>query len=324
MVPIPAGRFRMGSPESEKGRRKDEGPRVEVEVDGFYMSAHEIDWPSFNAFAGQYSAVIRARVGRQEATPPGGADVVTYPTPIYDIEVGPLLERRGGQRAGAPAVGMTRFAARQYTKWLSLKTGHFYRLPTEAEWEYACRAGTTTAYHFGEDAALLPEHAWFEKNSERQDNETGYHDSGSRRPNAWGLYDMHGNAAEWVLDAYDADWYAKLAAKAGGRPVRWDEAIHWPTTKFPGVARGGCYDHEAPACRSAARQRVTVAYQSLDTDIPKSSHWLTEFEIGFRIVRPVREPPVEERARYWDAEDPETAEAIKADKQVHEEVARPK
>ena len=133
-----------------------------------------------------------------------------------------------------PAICMTQLAARTYCQWLRAKTGRYYRLPTEAEWEYACRAGTTTAYHCGNDAGKLNEYAWYFDNSDEK-----YHEVGKKKPNPWGLYDMHGNVAEWVLDQHTTEFYKRSAAGLAKNPL----AI--PATIYPRVVRGGGWDSDS-------------------------------------------------------------------------------
>ena len=103
----------------------------------------------------------------------------------------------GMGKDGFPAIAMTQHGANKFCQWLSAKTGHFYRLPTEAEWEYAARAGTTTTYFWGNDGSKLGQYAWYADNSDFK-----YQKVGKKKPNPWGLYDIYGNVTEWVLDQY--------------------------------------------------------------------------------------------------------------------------
>jgi formylglycine-generating enzyme required for sulfatase activity len=285
MLPIPGGTFRLGSPEDEPERGKDEGPQVEVELAPFWIARCETTWDEYRPFMLSLDRAART-AGRAEPVPQDAwADAVSRPTPPYvpmDFEMG--VE-------GFPAISMTHFAARQYTQWLTMKTGRFHRLPTEAEWEYACRAGTATAYSFGDDPEALDAFAWYYDNSD-----DAYHRVGLKRPNAWGLHDMHGNVAEWVLDAHDRGFYATLGGSAAN-PVR------WATEAYPHVVRGGSWDDDPERLRSAARRGSHKGWKIQDPQQPKSIWYLTDARVvGFRVVRPLDPPPLDEWARYFEPE----------------------
>jgi formylglycine-generating enzyme required for sulfatase activity len=282
MQPIPAGKFAMGSPEAEKKRKPGEGPLHEVELDAFWIGRCEVSWDEYQPF--QMRLDLRERTDGAQAQDPW-ADAVSRPTPPYvPMDFGMGLE-------GFPAISMTQFAARQYTQWLSMKTGRFYRLPTEAEWEYACRAGSKTAYSFSDDAAALGEHAWYFENS----GET-YRKVGTKKPNAWGLYDMHGNVCEWVLDQYDENYYESLGALAKA-------PLLWPDKLYPCGVRGGSWDDDPDRLRSAARRGSTSAWQQQDPQLPKSIWYLTDAKfVGFRVVRPLVVPSEEIQQRAWSAD----------------------
>jgi formylglycine-generating enzyme required for sulfatase activity len=149
MVPIPAGEFLLGSPASEKGRQADEGPQVKQKIAPFWMGKCEVTWNEYELFnfpEQEKSMTTETNSPYLDAV----SDAVSRPTKPY-------VEMSFGMGKGEhPAISMTHHAANKYCEWLSAKTGHYYRLPTEAEWEYACRAGTTTAYFFGDDAAAVP------------------------------------------------------------------------------------------------------------------------------------------------------------------------
>ena len=321
MVPVRGGSFKMGSPSGEAKREDDEGPQVEVEIEPFYMGKYEVTWSEYEPFLQNYHRLAGLPAEKRPPIPADKmAEAVTYPTPMYELEAGPKLDKMG--RGGKfPAVIMSQYAARQYCKWISKKTGRFYRLPTEAEWEYAARAGTTTAYSFGDDPKGLEEHAWYFDNSANEDDDAVYREVGQKKPNPWGLHDMHGNVAEFCTDQYAEDWYKQFE----GKKVKWDQIINWPKTMHPRVIRGGGYESEAEDLRSAARIASDKKMNIKDPQLPQSPHWLTEgFWIGFRVVSPVKEPPEAEKVKYWDADDPNTIDILKRDREFRELVEAPK
>jgi len=290
MLPIKGGKYLMGSSDSEAGRVADEGPQREVEVGPFWMAKFEITWDAYDIWMSDLD-VFRRQVEKREATPRdkmADAFQLSQPTkPYTDMTFGM------GKR-GYPAICMTQHAARTFCNWLSAKTGRYYRLPTEAEWEYACRAGTTTAYSFGDDPAELDEYAWYSENSE-----DGYHKVGKKKPNPWGLYDMHGNVAEWVLDQHTPDGYPEAAEK----PLR--DPLLAPLTLYPRVVRGGGWDKDAEQLRSASREGSTEDWIAQDPQEPVSIWYLTDaLHVGFRVVRPLTTPSEEEIKEKWGKNEP--------------------
>lgn len=273
MIPIPGGKFTIGSPETEPKRSPDEGPRREIKIAPFWMGKCEVTWDEYDNFA--FSKDIKnrppeSRVGPFDAL----ADAVTRPTRPYADET------FGLGRKHQPVICITHHAAMEYCRWLSAKTGKIYRLPTEAEWEYACRAGTKTAYSFGDDPSALGDYAWYVENSEKPQP------VGKKKPNPWGLFDMHGNVSEWCLDHYLADAYSRYPAdRATLGPVALPDE-----KEYPYVARGGSWDDDADRLRSAARLASDREWSLRDPQRPQSIWWHTDATfVGFRVVRPLSE-----------------------------------
>ncbi len=280
MVLAPGGTFMMGSPEDEPGRDEDEGPQREVALEPFWITVHEVTHDQF--------AVFRYRRLDSEATATEGerfdVDAVSRPSPPYEDPA------QGMGQGNHPATGMTQWTALQYARWLSLKTGRLFRLPTEAEWEYACRAGTTTAFVFGDQPDALGEHAWYAANSGDV-----FHPVGQQTPNAWGVYDMHGNVAEWTMDQYDEAAYGQWS----GDPV--PEPWTKPTSDHPRTVRGGAFDDDAAALRCADRLESTMRWKRRDPQLPKSRWWNTDSpHVGFRLVSPDRAYTMADIQAYWD------------------------
>ncbi len=275
MVPIPAGEFVMGTPSDEVGRHDDEGPQRGVRVDAFWMAAHEVSWDAYRRF------MLRESEGY--ADPDKTVAAVSSPTPPY-------MEMSFGMGiTGYPAISMTQHAASKFAQWLSAKTGRFYRLPTEAEWEYACRAGSESPYSFGGDAAALADHAWYWANSNAQ-----YQQIGTKQANGWGLFDMHGNVWEWTLDRYEPSY-----GQGGLVAVNpWARA----ESLYPRVVRGGSWMDDAVALRCGARRASDDSWKMQDPQLPKSIWYHTDAQwLGFRLVRPVRIPTAEEMHAYWNS-----------------------
>lgn len=274
MVPIPGGVFSMGG-----GSLEDEKPVHKVEISPFWMGTHEITWDIFELFLDKNFELAIA-----EKPLSSQVDGLTRPSiPYLDMTFGMGKE-------GKPAIGMTQYGAIQFCKWLYLKTGVFYRLPTEAEWEYAARAGSDTKYFFGNDEGQLQEYAWFSTNSGGNTQPVG-----QKKPNPWGLYDILGNVMEWTSDQYESDTYQKRSGKIEKNPqipIR---------TLYPGAIRGGHYKSEANDLSVSKRFYSKNEWKRIDPQIPKSQWWFPEAPfLGLRVVRPLYPPSQEAIMAYYD------------------------
>ncbi len=238
LVRLPGGRARLGSPEGEPGREADEGPVREIDLKPFWIGKLEVTWDEYSLY---YESRRQAKV-----------DGVTRPTQPDVIDPKEPFPNGGEQTGRHPALGIGWYGAMGYCEWLSKKTGMDFRLPTEAEWECAARAGDAGAA----PAALDPE-AWHADNSEARS-----HEAGTRRPNAWGLHDMLGNVMEFCLEP------------------------HAPPDST-GSVRGGGWNSPPAELRYANRQVVLMEkWLERDPKIPLRTWWLTDAPfVGLRVVR---------------------------------------
>ena len=275
MVALSEGTFIMGSANEEEHRKPDEGPQREVTVAAFYMGKYEVTWDVFELFFKQNQQLFVKLADDRTIK----IDAITRPSPPYEDP------SYGMGKEGYPAVSMSAYSALVFCKWLSTITGRFYRLPTEAEWEYAARAGSQTEYSFG-SIENINDYAVYYNNANGK-----YAKVGTKKPNAWGLYDMHGNAAEWTLDEYKPQAYGTLKA---------ENPWQIPTVIHPRVYRGGSWDDYAKALRSAARSASSMKLQKRDPQIPKSFWWFTDSNfVGMRLASPKEQPSPEEQKKFW-------------------------
>jgi len=218
MVWIPAGTFEMGSPSSEEGRFNNQSPVHTVELDGFWMGKFEVTQAQWQSFMNNNPSYFK------------GDNL-----PVEQVSWDDAME---------------------FCEKLSDKTGKKYTLPTEAQWEYACRAGSKSRFCFGDSDSSLGDYAWYSANSY-----FWTHPVGQKNPNAWGLYDMYGNVFEWCLDYYDENYYSKSPSK---NPVNMNSSSYR-------VLRGGSSFNNPEYCRSAYRGLGKPDYRNLS--------------FGFRVVR---------------------------------------
>jgi formylglycine-generating enzyme required for sulfatase activity len=252
MIAIPGGEATIGSPENEPGRAKSDLAQKKVSVKSFWMGKCEVTWQEFLPFVFVDQAEIVRNTDKIEGLV--DKDGVSHPTKPY----GSVYRERGEK--GYPALGVGYPNAESYCKWLSKKTGVNYRLATEEEWEYACRAGAATPFFWGADAAQAKDYGWFKENSVDATGRETTHPVGKLKPNKFGLLDIVGNVAEWCQKT---------------------------DPKGMGVIRGGSFmDDPAVGLRSASRNIETEDWNELDPQSPQSVWWLSAADfVGFRIVR---------------------------------------
>lgn len=307
MIPVPGGEFLFGAIPTDPEKREDEAPQVKVQVSPMWVAKTEISWAEYKEYMKLYSIFKEFEAaGIRAVTDENLADAITAPTELYE----PSHTYEYGEALNQPAVTMTQYAAQQYTKWLSLLTGQQFRLPTEAEWEYACRAGATTAYHWGDDPEQIDQYAWYFDNAD-----SGQMPVGTKAPNAFGLHDMHGNVAEWTVNQYTEDgyqWLAELAAENG--VVRAIDAVKWPETSSPCVVRGGSWEMDPEDLRCSARLASDdELWKDSDPNFPRSPWWFTDDPargVGFRLFRSYETLDKETLSKFWETSASNTIDEV--------------
>jgi len=281
MVAVPGGTFNMGTPADEPFRNSDEGPVINVAVDSFWMGEIEVSWNEYLAFFNATSSQGRKEAVTQEKE----TDAISGATPPWGAP------DQGWGKGTRPAITMSHLAALTYCRWLSQVTGKKYRLPTEAEWEYAARGGTNTPYFFegspkdfetdglwskifGADTAVINSYVIYNENSPTKTMEPL-----AVKANPYGLKNMLGNVSEFCLDFYDPTVYSKYPKGLVKNP-------RGPRNGMERVVRGGAYNYSAKDLRVGRRDFThTKDWLVTDPQIPKSIWWYSDSKnVGFRVV----------------------------------------
>jgi formylglycine-generating enzyme required for sulfatase activity/nitrate/TMAO reductase-like tetraheme cytochrome c subunit len=286
MKAIPGGEFKMGSPADEPYRNADEGPVVAVSINPFFMAEIEVTWDEYQEFYRQTAAEGRSTdTDGARSKQAENVDAIIGATPPYGQ---PDQNWGMGQR---PAITMSFHAAETYCKWLSKVTGKSYRLPTEAEWEYACRANTQTPFFFPGDPKNFYKTGFWSKFSSNDTSVINsfviYQENSMEKtqlptsvlPNAFGLKNMLGNVAEFCSDWYQPDAYANYEGDVVSNPTG-------PAHGTERVVRGGAFQDHAGNLRCASRSSSqTEAWLKTDPQVPKSKWWYSDcYHVGFRVV----------------------------------------
>ena len=281
MITVPEGSFNMGSPENEPLRKPDEGPVHKVTVSGFWMGKVEVTWDEYMAFFKATSSQGRTE---GQVVKKKNVDAVSGATPPWGAP------DQGWGKGQRPAITMTWYAANVYCQWLSKVTGKKYRLPTEAEWEFACRGGSNTPYFFKgnpakftsegflkkifrPDTSIITQYVVYKVNSSSKTEEPSFVKS-----NPLGIKNMLGNVAEFCSDFYQPHTY-KIDSLGNVNP-------RGPFTGTERVIRGGSFKSDARDVRSASRGSTrTQTWLVTDPQMPKSIWWYSDcIDVGFRVV----------------------------------------
>jgi formylglycine-generating enzyme len=284
LVAIPGGQFLMGSKKGEPLSKPDEKPAHPVKLTRFFMAKVEVSWDEYLEFFKATSSQ-----GRKEVEENENVDAISGPTPPWGAP------DQGWGKGSRPAITMSWKSANVYCKWLSKVTGKKYRLPTEAEWEYAARGGSKTPYFFdgdakqytsegffkklfGADTTIIQSYVAYKENSQSQTLEPE-----SVKENPFGLKNMLGNVYEFCSDYYSPTAY-QAYQKGATNPKG-------PKKGKEHVIRGGSFKSDAKDLRSAARDFTkTQAWLVTDPQMPKSVWWYSDcVDIGFRVVCEVDE-----------------------------------
>lgn len=302
MVPVPGGIIEMGPADGAPTDPETTSPKQKVKVESFWIGRCEVSWDEYWKFMelnSQFTQLQKLRTTTaQDATKksllqkfgelwkavswkPTHIDGITAPTALYDSSTA----YESGEEPNLPAVSMTPYAARQYTKWLSAITQQQYRLPTEAEWELAASADAG-----GDDRF------WHVDNSDYAAQPID-----SKAANRLGIHNLRGNVAEWVLDAPELE---NSTAGDPSKVISAEDAIRWPKTASPRIAKGGHWDADPSECQRWSRLLSNDEdWKMTDPNLPKSPWWFTDYPagaVGFRLVRPMSTMDQAMLSKVWE------------------------
>lgn len=248
---------------------------TKIEISSFWIAKFEITWDQYKEFEDLHLKSLNPKRGDSKF------DGFTGPTqPYIDMSF-------GMGKKGYPAINITHYAATQYCKWLTLNTGIFFRLPTEAEWELACNGSSGSSEI---NMKSIGEYGWYIDNSKYK-----YHKVGEKMPNSYGLYDMIGNVSEWTSDQYFDNYHQKLISDK----ITIDPYFK-PDKLYPRTVRGGSWKDDVDNIGCDSRKPSNHHWKRRDPQLPKSNWWLTNAEfVGFRIVRPLHPPDQKEWEQFW-------------------------